>query len=294
MNTIKYLTILLALMLFGCGTSEIIKRSDSNYSVSAQYGSVNGSWSRASSEAVAKAEQHCKAQGLKYVFINENRSGVVGWSPQVSEVTFSCGPDTQSLLTAQQDDCKSEILDEALNPIRSKVELIRPSTESAVPFDIASNDSYPTEIERVAIAKWAKIREECVNKRDALLAGSYKNISPMQMTFIHKDMSYIKEMDGRLSELIVALYQSKLSYSEFALKRLEITRSLVSAQRDYRASMLIADRENQNRAQQLAEQQLQNRLMTWGVYMQSVNMRQPQSVNCTSRKFGNTVTTDCR
>lgn len=81
----------LPLLLIACGTSEVIKHPTSNgFVVSAQYGALNGSWSRASQEAVGKAKSFCDARGERYVFITEERTGVVGWSPQESSIAFDC------------------------------------------------------------------------------------------------------------------------------------------------------------------------------------------------------------
>ncbi len=59
----------------------------------------------------------------------------------------------------------------------------------------------------------------------------------------------------------------------------------------------MADRDAQMRAEQIAQQQLQNNLSAWSSYMQSVNARQPQTINlksnCTTSKIGNVVTTNC-
>ena len=80
-----------ALILAGCGTSEVIKNPTANgYVVSAQYGALNGSWGRASQEAVEKAKAYCQASGKQYIFITEERTGVVGWSPQESSIAFDC------------------------------------------------------------------------------------------------------------------------------------------------------------------------------------------------------------
>jgi putative hemolysin len=80
-----------ALLLAACGTSEVIKNPTANgYVVSAQYGSLNGSWTRATQEAAAKAKEFCAASGKQFLFITEQRTGVVGFSPQESSIAFDC------------------------------------------------------------------------------------------------------------------------------------------------------------------------------------------------------------
>lgn len=78
-------------LLVACGTSEVIKNPTANgYVVSAQYGALNGSWTRATQEAADKAKEYCAASGKQFVFITEQRTGVVGWSPQESSIAFDC------------------------------------------------------------------------------------------------------------------------------------------------------------------------------------------------------------
>jgi hypothetical protein len=295
------LFILVSLMLSACGTTDVKRNPNSTYTVSAQYGALNGSWDRAQREAMQKAQEHCEQMGLQYNFMNEARSGVVGWSPQVSAITFSCSQKTAELLKVADEECKADYATSELDPIRSKVELSRKSAESSVPFEIASNDKYPTAQERTAIGKWAKLREVCVERNRQITDVDVDGLTPLQQTYTQQMRGYRDQMQARVGELIVALYQSKLTYSEFALKRYDITRSIASAQRDFRAATLMADRDAQMKAQQIAEQQMQNNLMMWSNYMQSVNARQPQiqngdvrlRTNCTSNKIGNMVTTNC-
>ena len=77
-------------LLIGCNTSDISSGANSTYVVSAQYGSLNGGWERASQEAMQKASSFCEKKGRKSVFINEKRDGIVGWSSQVSIISFRC------------------------------------------------------------------------------------------------------------------------------------------------------------------------------------------------------------
>jgi hypothetical protein len=65
-------------VLSGCGTTSVNELSPSTFSVSAQYGALNGSWDRAQQEAVAKAKEFCAAKKETYTFIREHQTGVVG------------------------------------------------------------------------------------------------------------------------------------------------------------------------------------------------------------------------
>jgi hypothetical protein len=279
-------------MLTACGTTEVVKRADSNYSVSAQFGTMNGSWNRATAEAVSKAEQFCNAMGQKYIFLNEKRDGVPGWSPQVSEITFQCGQDTNALLKAESENCARQMQISDLNIIRDKVELVR-DNDAPVPFQIASNQNFPNDIEKIAIEKWAKLREECNTRYYGIIANVKQVGTQLQQNYAQQDLSYAKQLTSRVSELVLALYQQKLTYGEFAQKRYEINQTISNARREFRASVLTADRDAQARANQMLEQQMQNNLLLWSTYMQSVNARQPFKANCISQRIGNTTTTNC-
>ncbi len=93
----------LVVFLVGCGTSEVVKGPNSTYTVSAQYGSLNGSWGRASQEAMQRAQFFCDVKGENFVFLGEQRDGVLGWSPQVSTITFRCGENSRSLISENKD-----------------------------------------------------------------------------------------------------------------------------------------------------------------------------------------------
>jgi len=297
-------------ILTACGTSEVTQTVPSSatqgvpapFVVSSQYGLMLGGWNRAQKEATDKGVQFCVAKGLKFNFISEKRDGAPGWTPLSSTITFSCEPDAASLIQTANEQCKQEMLNPELDPIRNKVELIRASAEIGPPFEISSNDTFPTELERPVIAKWATMREVCAKRSDDAIK-ILPSYTPLQVTYIQQEKAFGEQTGARVGELIVALYQLKLTYGEFAQKRYEITHDIAGAENQFRQSALIADQQRQMQAQQLAQQQVQNSLATWSTYMQSVNARQPQTVhldgsiqlrsNCMSQRYGNTVTTNC-
>jgi len=275
-------------LLSACGTTEVVQLSPSTYTVSSSHGVVDGSWDKAQQEAVAKAKDYCAAKGKGFVLLNEQRSGVPGFSMQESKITFGCGEDPASVAAK----CKTDLQTPALDSIRDKVELFR-NPDDPVPFAIATNDSFPAEGERDAIAVWAKLRDECVKRSGAAAqeAGVVRDPSFQRLRSIGLAAS------GRIGELIVSLYQQKLTYGEFAKKRYDIGREAAEAEQRFRQSIQIADQAQRVQAQQLAEQQFQSSLAAWSAYMQAVNARQPLSVrmqsNCNSVRVGNTVNTVC-
>ena len=198
--------------------------------------------------------------------------------------------------------CKADMQLAELDPLRTKVELVRDSFDTAPPFEIASNDTFPIEAERAIIARWATIREGCI-KREEAISELPPSATQLQVSFLQQDRAFAREAAGRVGQLIVALYQQKLTFGEFAQKRYEITRAAKSAEREFRRSTQLADQQRQMQAQQLAQQQFQNNLIAWSAYMQSVSARQAQTVhldgslrvhtNCTSQQVGNFVSTNC-
>lgn len=198
--------------------------------------------------------------------------------------------------------CANEMQSTDLDLIRQKVELFRSTLDTAPPFVIASNDTFPTSAELPVIAKWATIRDDCVERASAT-PYIPPSASPIQAAFLQQDRAFSTEAGARVSQLVLSLYQGKLTYGEFAQRRYEIGRDAAAAERQFRAATLIADHERQVQAQQLAQQQFQNNLIAWSTYMQAVNARQPQTVHlegamrlntsCTSQRFGNMTATDC-
>ena len=303
----KIISTVAALLLAACGTTEVAKNPDGTYNVSAQYGSLNGSWGRASKEAAEAAANYCNSIGQKYYFLNEQRTGVVGWSPQESAITFNCGPDTAATAKKLAEQCKAEMNDPSLDSIKDKVQLYRTLDAPPPPFELATNNKYPTQAEKVAIAKWAKMRESCVSREINASEQTPKSGNALQDAFAEKSKSYAQQINAQVGALIVALYQSKVTYGEFAQKRYEMVAAIVNAQQDYKAALLQQDRDLQMKAEQVALQKQQNNILAWSTYMQSVNARQPQaqvqtiqplptnrnSINCTTNRIGNTINTNC-
>ena len=266
-------------LLLGCqGAMGVKELSPTTYSASAQYGLLFGGWNLAQQEAVATAKQYCATKGDIFAFISEQRSGSPGFTPLKSTVTFSCGQDTAVLMKSVISECKDLLKTPELDPIRSKVELYRESYESAVPFIISANDSFPTQQERAAIARWASLREDCVKRSEAEFALP-PSATPLQVTQIQEDRSFGQVASATVGDLIVSLYQLKLTYGEFARKRYEITHASAEAERQYRQSTQLADQQQRIQAQHLAQQQFQNNLVAWSTYMQAENARQPQTVH---------------
>ena len=173
-----------------------------------------------------------------------------------------------------QEQCKSELeSDHQLDPIRDKVELFKPLNDGPPPFQFASNNTFPTDSERVLIAKWATMRDTCIQRGQALLVVP-PAANMAQSAVFQEDTSFAEDATAHIRELIVSLYQQKLTYGEFAQKRYWISSQAVAAELAYRQSVIDHDEQRQLQAQQ----QFANTLTAWGNYIQAVNSRQPQTV----------------
>jgi hypothetical protein len=173
---------LLCSLLGGCGVADVVQTGPATYSVSAQYGSVNGSWDRAQAEATAKARQFCEAKGQQVAPLDQQRSGAFGWTPQKSTLAFACSQSTKALIEEAGAQCKASISAAELDPLRNKIELIAESAETPPPFSILANNTFPSGPDRPLIARWATLRDDCIKRRDKILREAIVG-TPMQVNF---------------------------------------------------------------------------------------------------------------
>jgi|HubBroStandDraft_1064217.scaffolds.fasta_scaffold38043_2 hypothetical protein len=177
-----------------------------------------------------------------------------------------------SNIQASQAECKTEFAVPALDPIRDKVEFLREPPDVAPPFSIMANDTFPADVERAAIGKWAAIRDDCLKRMNASLVVPHATGN--DASYLQRRFSAIHDLQANTGYLILALYQQKLTYGEFARKRYEISRDALTALDAMRQAYV--DHEQQR--QMIAQQQLVNTFAAWSEYMQAVNARQPQTV----------------
>lgn len=177
--------------------------------------------------------------------------------------------DNQKRTIAASEFCKSELdQDPALEPLRGKVELYRVDFISSPPFAILANESFATGAELPAIAHWADIREKCRKAGDAAFkmpSAAYDN----QRQYVTDMRSMIRSQVQGIDALLVALYQQKLTYGEFAQKRFDINRDTSGAISDMRRA--AEDRDAQGAA--AAQQSFANAMGIWSNYIAAVNAR---------------------
>ena len=176
---------------------------------------------------------------------------------------------------ASQQQCKDEMQVSDLDPIRQKVELVRaPGDMDPPPFTLASNEAFPTDSERPVIARWASMRDVCVKRANAIRSTPSSANLREKMSF-QEQMSIGREFSARVGELIVALYQQKLTYGEFAQRQYEFGRDALAAELAFTKAVIERDDDREVQAQQ----QFADVQKTWTNYVQAVNAREPQSVN---------------
>jgi hypothetical protein len=275
--------ILAVLLLAGCVSNPgVVELSPGTYMLSKiDHGGIFGNEATLQANVINEANAFAKSKGKVALAVSTHLDPMRPGHFASFQYQFRLvDPSDQSAHSPQSItlECKEQLQTSELDSIRFKVELSRDSLDSAVPFAIAANDTFPSQEERVAISKWATLREECVARQNAAFSVS-PSATPLQVTQIQQDRAFFQSATAGVGDLVVALYQQKLTYGEFARKRYEITRDAAEAERQYRESRQVSDQQQQVQMQQLAQQQYANRLAAWSTYMQAVNARQPQVVH---------------
>lgn len=265
--------IVAATALAGCGTTNVVSVGSSTFQVASSHGSLDGSFAKSEEQAHKKAEGFCAQKGQIANVLTDRETGVPGWSPQTATLTFTCAPNPQEVLGRIRSYCEKLMRAPGLDPIRGKVDLLR-EPEQEPSFDVAISDSYPTAAERHAIRLWGELRQKCISfEQKAIPAPT--NLPPLELANAQQDRSYFTDMQEQVSDLVVLLYQGKLTYGQFAKKRYEVGRQAMQAERAFRAATLSKDRDASIHAQQLAAEQERNRIAAWQTYVQQVQAFKP-------------------
>ena len=86
----KLIPLMLLIALVGCGSTPVRTNADGTYTISAQFGSLNGSWERASSLVNQQALDFCNKLETKVIVIEEAQDGFFGITPQRVRLRFKC------------------------------------------------------------------------------------------------------------------------------------------------------------------------------------------------------------
>jgi hypothetical protein len=177
-----------------------------------------------------------------------------------------------------REECKATFETPELDPIRHKVQLWRESGDEPLPFEIATNDTFPTAEDRPVIAKAATLRDECLRKMYALQFVP-PGANETQTAMVKTVRSFGQQVDGDLNQLIICLYQQKLTYGEFGRKRVEIEKAGAA----FTLAMTQAgagggDTQHKLEELQAAQQQFTDTLDAFGKYVRTVSARKPKTV----------------
>jgi hypothetical protein len=176
--------------------------------------------------------------------------------------------------TTINDECRRELdVPDIGGALRGKVEVWRTPPDAPIPFEVLSNDMFPTSDDQQAIRHWAVVRDKCVERQMTTYTAP-PHANRVTRDYLANEYAVIKENSSRVGSLIVALFQQKLTYAEFARKRLEIGQQETQTLR----AMEDAQRERDEEAVAAARDRFNQSLMAWGTYLQGLQARQPQTV----------------
>lgn len=198
----------------------------------------------------------------------------------VQEVGYKSDVDKLVLqVDAANQQCDVDMRTSDLDPIRQKVELNRNMLDKdPPPFALASNEAFPTDSERPVVARWASLRDVCVQKINALRVTPSSANAKEKLDF-QEQMSIKRELSAHVGELILVLYAQKMTYGEFAQKQYEFGRDALASELAFTQAVIDRDDDRRVQGEQQAQQQFANVVKAWTNYIQTVNARQPQTVN---------------
>jgi hypothetical protein len=181
-------------------------------------------------------------------------------------------------IKAAREECKTSMATPELDPIRHKVELMRDIGGQPLPFEIATNNNFPSAEDRPVIAKWASLRDECIRRLDEIqLVPPGANAT--QTAMLNQLRAFGHQAVSDVTDLTISLYQQKLTYAEFGRKINEIgkadaTFTLATQQASATGNSL----QQQLQDLQTAQQQFTDTLDGFSKYVRTVSARKPKTV----------------
>lgn len=80
-------------MITACTTiSDVTLAGDGNYTVTTQVRGGMTPWGEVKASSLKRADDYCRQQGKQTHQVNMQTHGIRGWTPQESELTFTCVP----------------------------------------------------------------------------------------------------------------------------------------------------------------------------------------------------------
>lgn len=203
---------------------------------------------------IVAGEQYCSASGKPFTLIGTNDNFMS------SSVTFTCANDVNAALKAadaSDQECRAQMGDHDLDPIRDKLELSKVVENADRPsVAISPNNSLPTQQERSAIETWATIRDNCIQR----YIQSQKSIplQPPENPRVEDEwLTFVRQSADRIDILVEALYQGKMTFAEFAKERAQIGEETAAARKNWFEAVNAAYQQHVAQQPQLELQQQQ-------------------------------------
>jgi hypothetical protein len=177
-------------------------------------------------------------------------------------------------IASPMEPCRDDPAVRDLDPIRAKADLFRTPADGPPPSRVALNDSFATDSEQAAIAKWIRLRNRC-GARMAIPRTVPPSLNAPEAASLQQGLALARMFQASVGRLIRGLYLQELTYGEFARKRFEFTGDAVALLAEMQEAGRAAD---DARLGQTVRQLLYLRL-TWYTYLQRLDARRPHSVH---------------
>jgi hypothetical protein len=155
--------------------------------------------------------------------------------------------------------CKAEMDIHDLDPIRTKVELVK-AGGSPTPFSMLVNTATPTEVEKVALSRWGDLRGRCHELYSQAMTEIQLPPS-MPQEFQERFKNGMVQFDGRVEQainyLIAALYSGQMSYGEFNKQRADTGTQIAGVIQQWLKVMDAEDKQRVLAEAQAAQQQFE-------------------------------------
>lgn len=289
--------ILFALSLYGCQSTGVIPMDRDTFMIGKKDITPGLGVSLSNKAEVYKeATTFCNSKGLEVLALHESVIPAMPGQLGSTEVQFKCVASANDFNL-----CFQQIKNNPqLNIISSKLSLDSVSEQT---FAMLTNTNKPNEAEKAAISLFADLRKNCFKEYDKSQFNT-----PLAIKSI--DNSAISAIEN----LLVMLYNDKLTYGEFSKARQEIANARDSAiveidkelrtnaaNAHARAEQIAIQRTAAIAAMQNANAGIQNSIANQNAAEALKNQalkiefsNASPNVHCTSQKLLNVVNTDCR
>jgi hypothetical protein len=297
------LLIVLLALFSGCSTkSDIVKQNDGTYIARAtDYKGIFGSGAGLMGDVSKQVNELAAKEGKQVQVISDHLDPVAPGKFAWYEMRFRLI--NQAAVKAAIEGCYERLkTDQSLQTISNKIALAGIKDQS---FSMLANKEKPTGEEKLAIAAYADKRKQCDQNADAMFKEN--GIAPATIAVIDGTQTSIESA-------LVALYDGKITYGEFAQYRKQMIDSrdaaIAKIEQEYQKNASEAAARAQIIANETKIAQAQQTQAFASIMNASANTSaasammmqanrpvfQPMmrnNFNCTSNRFGNQVNTSC-